>query len=149
MREFVWQFGVSLLNNTLVLKKLWIGNFKLSLRERNWMPKFEACSRIRKRLVTIWIFPYICFDFRCSGETQLTTEKCMEKIKLQQDAFVCTGYMPKLLAFRFSLVTLKFSVHNLFETRVLLKIFDAEFPNKLSYFEPLCHFFLLRTHFSK
>ena len=34
------------------------------------MPKFEACSRIRKRLVTIWIFPYICFDLRCAGETQ-------------------------------------------------------------------------------
>ena len=29
------------------------------------MPKFEACSRIR-----------------CAGETQLTTEKCMEKFKL-------------------------------------------------------------------
>ena len=31
----------------------------LALWERNWMPKFEACSRIRKRLDTIWIFPYI------------------------------------------------------------------------------------------
>ena len=46
--------------------------------------------------------------------------------------------MPKILAFSSSLVTLKFSVHNIFETRVLLKIFDAEFPYKLSYFEPLC-----------
>ena len=46
--------------------------------------------------------------------------------------------MPKILAFSSSLVTLKFSVHNIFETRVLLKIFDAEFPHKLSHFEPLC-----------
>ena len=46
--------------------------------------------------------------------------------------------MPQILAFSSSLVTLKFSVHNFFETRVLLKIFDAEFPYKLSYFEPLC-----------
>ena len=42
------------------------------------------------------------------------------------------------MAFSFSLTaTLKFSVHNFFKTRVLLKIFDAEFPFKLSYFEPL------------
>ena len=34
------------------------------------MPKFEACSRIRKRLVTIIIFSYFCFDLRCAGETQ-------------------------------------------------------------------------------
>ena len=27
-------------------------------------------------------FPYSCFDFRCAGETQLKTEKCMEKFKL-------------------------------------------------------------------
>ena len=46
--------------------------------------------------------------------------------------------MPKTLAFSSSLVTLKFSIHNIFETRALLKIFDAEFPYKLSYFEPLC-----------
>ena len=42
--------------------------------------------------------------------------------------------MPKILAFSSSLVTLKFSIHNIFETRVLLKIFDAEFPYKLSFF---------------
>ena len=43
------------------------------------MPKFEVCNRIRKRLVKILIFPYICFDFRwrCAGETQ-TTEKWPE-----------------------------------------------------------------------
>ena len=46
--------------------------------------------------------------------------------------------MPQTLAFSSSLETLKFSVHNTFETRLLLKIFDAEFPCKLSYFEPLC-----------
>ena len=46
--------------------------------------------------------------------------------------------MPKILVFSSSLVTLKFSVHNFFETGVLLKIFDAEFPYKLSYVEPLC-----------
>ena len=28
------------------------------LRERNWMPIFEACSRMRKLLVTIWVLPY-------------------------------------------------------------------------------------------
>ena len=32
---------------------------------------------------------------------------------------------------------IKFSIHNFFNTRVRLKIFDAEFPYKLSYFEPL------------
>ena len=46
--------------------------------------------------------------------------------------------MSKIFAFSSSIVTLKFSVHDVFETRVLLKIFDAEFPYKLSYFEPLC-----------
>ena len=53
------------------------------------------------------------------------------------DAFVCS-YMPKILARSSSLVTLKFLVHNFFETKVLLKIFDTKFPYKLSYFEPLC-----------
>ena len=33
---------------------------------------------------------------------------------------------------------IKISIHNFFKTRVLLKIFDAEFPNKPAYFEPLC-----------
>ena len=102
----------------------------LRLRERNWMPKFEACSRIRKRLVTIWIFPYIFFDFRCAGETQ--TEKCMEKFKLWLVAFVC-GCMPQILVFSFSLGTVKSSIHNFFKTRMLLEIFDAEFPYKLSW----------------
>ena len=48
--------------------------------------------------------------------------------------------MPNILAVSSSLVTLRSSVHNIFETRVLLKIFDAEFPYKspISYFEPLC-----------
>ena len=46
--------------------------------------------------------------------------------------------MPNILALSSSFVTLKFSVHNFFETRVLLKIFDTEFPCKLSYFDPLC-----------
>ena len=49
--------------------------------------------------------------------------------------FVC-GYMPKISAFSSSLVALKFSVYNFYETRVLLKILEAEFPYKLSYFEP-------------
>ena len=98
------------------------------------MPKFEACSRIRKRLVTIRIFPNICFDFRCAGETQ-TTAKCTENFKLRLDAF---GYMHQILVFSFSLVTFEFSINNFFKTRMLLEIFDAEFPNKLSYFEPLC-----------
>ena len=101
------------------------------------MPKFEANSRIRTRLVTIWIFPDICFGFRSAGETQLTTEKCMEKFKLWLDAFVY-GYMPQILAFSSSLPTLKFSIYNFFKTKVLLKIYDAELPYKLSYFEPLC-----------
>ena len=46
--------------------------------------------------------------------------------------------MPKILVFSSSLVTLNVSVHNFFETRLLLKISDAEFPYKLSYVEPLC-----------
>ena len=73
------------------------------------MPKFEACSRIRKCLVTIGIFPYICFDFRSASQTQLTTEKCVEKFELRLDVYVC-GYMPKLFAFSSFLVTLKFLV---------------------------------------
>ena len=40
--------------------------------------------------------------------------------------------MPQILAFSSSFVTLKFSVSNPFKTRVLLKIFDAEFPFKYS-----------------
>ena len=46
--------------------------------------------------------------------------------------------MPQILVFSFPLVTLEFSIHNLFKTRMLLEIFDAEFPYKLFYFEPLC-----------
>ena len=46
--------------------------------------------------------------------------------------------MPQILAFSSSLVTLKFSVHNFFKTRVLSKIFEAEFPYKRSYLGPLC-----------
>ena len=61
----------------------------------------------------------------------------MEKFKLWLDAFVC-GYINKTLALSSSLVLLKFSVHNFFETKVLLKIFEAEFPYKLSYFVPFC-----------
>ena len=45
--------------------------------------------------------------------------------------------MPKSLTFSSSLVT-KFSINNAFKTRVLLKMFDAKFPYKLSYVEPLC-----------
>ena len=45
--------------------------------------------------------------------------------------------MPQILAFSSSLVTLKFSIHNFLKSRLLLKILDAEFPYKLSYFEPL------------
>ena len=33
---------------------------------------------------------------------------------------------------------IQFSIHNLFKIRMLLEIFDAELPYKLSYFEPLC-----------
>ena len=47
-------------------------------------------------------------------------------------------YMPQILAFSSYLITLKFSIHNFLKIRVLLKIFDAECPNKLNYFEPLC-----------
>ena len=50
---------------------------------------------------------------------QLTTEKCMKKLKLRLDTFVCS-YTPKILAFSSSLVPLKFSIHNDFKTRVLL-----------------------------
>ena len=50
---------------------------------------------------------------------------------------VC-GYMPQILAFRSSLVTLKSSIHNFLkpECYFKLKIFDAEFPCKRC-FEPL------------
>ena len=46
--------------------------------------------------------------------------------------------MPQILVFSFPLVTVEFSIHNFFKTRMLLEIFDAESPYKLSYFEPLC-----------
>ena len=46
--------------------------------------------------------------------------------------------MPQILEFSSSLITLKFSKHNVFETRMLFKIFDIEFPYKRSYFEPFC-----------
>ena len=60
----------------------------------------------------------------------------MEKFKLQLDAFVC-GYMPKILVFSSSFITLKFSIHNDFKTRVLLKIFHAKFPYKLLFWATL------------
>ena len=47
--------------------------------------------------------------------------------------------MPEILTFSSTLVTLKFSIHITFlKTGVLIKIFEAKFPYKLSYFEPLC-----------
>ena len=46
--------------------------------------------------------------------------------------------MHQILVFSFSLVTFEFSINNFFKTRMLLEIFDAEFPYKPSYFEPLC-----------
>ena len=83
------------------------------LRERNWTPKCEACSRIRKRFVTIWVILYnyllSVFNFCCAGETQ-TTKNCMVKLKLWLRL----------------------------ENRVILKIFDIEFLYKRSYFDPLC-----------
>ena len=56
----------------------------------------------------------------------------MVKLKLWLDAFVC-GYMRQILAFGFSLVTLKFSVDDFF-----LKIFDSELQYERYYFEPFC-----------
>ena len=73
----------------------------------------------------------------CVHQQNENQNKCMEKFKLLLDTFVCS-YMPQTLAISSSLKTLRFSVHSTFETRLLLKIFDAEFPYKLSYFEPLC-----------
>ena len=61
----------------------------------------------------------------------------MAKLKLLLDVFVC-DYMPQILEFSFSFITLKLSNHNVFETRMLLKIFDTELPYKRSYFEPFC-----------
>ena len=47
--------------------------------------------------------------------------------------------MPQIWAFGFSLGALKFSIHNILETRVLLlNIFDIEFLYKSSHFEPFC-----------
>ena len=46
--------------------------------------------------------------------------------------------MPQTLVFGFYLLTLEFSIHDCFKTRMLLEIFDAQFSYKLSYFEPLC-----------
>ena len=39
--------------------------------------------------------------------------KCMNKFNLELDAFVC-GYLPQILLFSFSRVTLKFSFRNTF-----------------------------------
>ena len=47
-------------------------------------------------------------------------------------------YVVICLKFSFSLVTLKVSIHNIFEIRVLLNIFDIVFPYKCSFFKPLC-----------
>ena len=61
------------------------------------MPKFEACNLMNTKTSSY------NFNFRSAGETQLITEKGMEKFKLRLDAFVC-GYMPKILEFSSSLV---------------------------------------------
>ena len=55
------------------------------------------------------------------------------KIQTVIRRFPVRGYVSKIWAFSSSLVILRFSAHNFFEARVLLKIFDAEFPYKLSY----------------
>ena len=44
----------------------------------------------------------------------------------------------RLLELSFSLIPIKFSNHNVFETRMLFKIFDIEFLYKRSYVEPFC-----------
>ena len=62
------------------------------------MPEFDACSRIRKGLVTIWNFPVdtlVLIFVPAIGETQSSdTMKCMEKFKLWLDALV-RGYVSK------------------------------------------------------
>ena len=49
----------------------------LRLREKNWMSKFEAWSRIQKCLDTIWIFSYISLlsVFQRHNENQNTDNK--------------------------------------------------------------------------
>ena len=80
-------------------------------------------------------FSIHCFDFRCASETQRTiTGKFMKKIQI-----VSRRFRTRLHASNFGiqfLVTLEFSFHNFLKT--IVKIFDAEFPYKRSYFEPLC-----------
>ena len=46
------------------------------LRERNWMLKFEACGRIRKRLATIWIFKDFFYLYKPTQRENTTICKC-------------------------------------------------------------------------
>ena len=80
----------------------------------------------------------LCFIGGTKIKTK-TTEKCIKiQIVTRRFRMRLYMYMPHILAFSSSLATLKFSIHNVFQTRMLLTIFDAECPYKLSYFEPLC-----------
>ena len=99
------------------------------------MSTFEACSRIRKRLVTVWNFSYLSLlsVFHRRNENQNVWKNSNYNWTL---SYVATCL--KILAFSSSLVTLKFSFHNSFKTRVLLKIFDTKFSYKLSYLKHLC-----------
>ena len=73
---------------------------------------------------------FLCCQLCFTGGTKIKTNVW------KLDVFEC-GYMPQILAFSFSLGTLKFLIHNFFKTRVLLKIFDAEFPYKLFFLATL------------
>ena len=76
-------------------------------------------------------------NFKCRDEQSFPPVQ--QKILWQHSNFV-SGNMPEILAFSFSLVTLKFSIQNFLKTKVLLKTFDTEFANKRSliYSQPFC-----------
>ena len=64
----------------------------------------------------------------------MNNELYMVKLKLWLEAFVCS-YMPQILAFSFSLVILKFSIHNFFETKVLYSLWYQPTLHSLSVFQ--------------
>lgn len=77
------------------------------LRGRNWMSKFESCNRIRKRLLTIWVYYETIIYYLCFIDASKITENC-----LQNSKYDLTLSMPQISAIISSIHILKSTVYN-------------------------------------
>ena len=80
--------------------------------------------------------PEPAFNFCCTSETD--DREMFGKTQIVTRYFwMRLATIGSNLGIKF-LITLKFSIHYFFKTRLLLKMFDPEFPYKHPYLEPFC-----------